>query len=77
MWHVWQRREMGGETRKNLEGPDILLKWIFKKCNWGGGKWICLAEHRDKRRAVVNTAMNLPVPLKAGNFLSSQGTISC
>jgi hypothetical protein len=36
------------------------LRWIFRKCNGGGGiDWIDLAEDRDRWRAVVNAAMNL------------------
>jgi hypothetical protein len=38
---------------------------------WGGLDWTALAQERDRWRAVVNTEMNLRVPLNAGNFLSS------
>jgi hypothetical protein len=33
--------------------------------------WIDLAQDRDQWRALVNTAMNLQVPLNAGKFSSS------
>jgi hypothetical protein len=33
--------------------------------------WIDVAEDRDQWRALVNTVMNLRVPLRAGNSLSS------
>jgi hypothetical protein len=36
-----------------------------------GMDWIDLAQDRDQLRALVNTVMNLRVPLNAGNFLSS------
>jgi hypothetical protein len=38
---------------------------------WDGMDWIDLAQDRDQWRAVVNTVMNLWVPLNAGKFLSS------
>jgi hypothetical protein len=38
--------------------------------------WIHLALDSDQWRAVVNTAINLRVQLKAGNFLTSLITVS-
>jgi hypothetical protein len=38
--------------------------------------WINLAQDMGRWRAVVNTVMNLWVPEKAGNFLTSRATIS-
>ena len=48
----------------HLEDPGvdgrIPIKWIFKK--WGGGMyWITLAQDRDRRRELVNVAMNFRV----------------
>ena len=37
----------------------------------GGGDWMELAQDRDRWRALLNTVMNLQVPLSAGNFLTS------
>jgi hypothetical protein len=37
--------------------------------NLDGMDWINLAPVSDKRRAVVNTVLNLPVPQNADNFL--------
>jgi hypothetical protein len=40
----------------------IILKWIFKRLDGGGGiYWINLAQDRDMRQALKNV-MNLQVP---------------
>jgi hypothetical protein len=36
--------------------------------------WTELAQDGDQWRAIVNTVMNLRVPLKVGQFLSSSAT---
>jgi hypothetical protein len=37
---------------------------------WSGVVWIDMAQDRDQWRALVNTVVNLRVPLIAGKFLS-------
>jgi hypothetical protein len=37
---------------------------------------IDVAQHKDKFLVVVNAVVNLRVPLKAGDFLISRGTVS-
>jgi hypothetical protein len=47
-----------------MAGVDgrIILNWIFKTWDWGGGmNWIDLAESRDRWLEPVNAAMNLRV----------------
>jgi hypothetical protein len=38
---------------------------------WSGIEWSDRAEDRDQWTALVNTAMNLRLPLHVGNFLSN------
>jgi hypothetical protein len=46
---------------KDLDvGGKIILRWILER--YDGLLWIDLAQDRDQLRALVNTAMNLPVP---------------
>ena len=40
-----------------------------------GVSWIHLARVTDKRQAVTNAVMNLPVIYKLGNFLTSRAAI--
>ena len=52
--------------RDHLEGKSvggsIILKWIFRKWDWGGHGWIDLAQDRNRWWALVNAAPNLRVP---------------
>jgi hypothetical protein len=41
---------------------------------WGGVDWICLAQDKDKWRAVLNVVMNLRVPRNAGKLSSDYTT---
>jgi hypothetical protein len=43
----------------------------LREIGWDGMYWIDLIQDRDKRRAVVNTVMNLRVPQNPGKFLNS------
>jgi hypothetical protein len=58
-----------------LEEPGvdgrIILRWIFMQLECGGVDWIEMTQDRDMWRAVVNTVMNIRVPLSADNFLTS------
>jgi hypothetical protein len=43
----------------------------LKETGWEGVDWMHVAQDRDQWRAIANTIMNLRVPLKARNFLTS------
>jgi hypothetical protein len=43
----------------------------LREIGWDVIDWIDLAQDRDQWKALVNTAMNIQVPLNAGKFLSS------
>jgi hypothetical protein len=42
-----------------------------REIGWQGVDWMHLAQDRDQWWDFVNTLMNLRVPHKAGNFLTS------
>jgi hypothetical protein len=56
---------MGGNIKMNLQ-----------EVGCGGIYWIDLAQDRDECRNLVNTVMNLRVPLNAENFLTSCKPVS-
>jgi hypothetical protein len=43
----------------------------LRETGWEGVDWMHVAQNRGKWRTFVNTVMNLRVPLKAGNILTS------
>ena len=49
----------------------IILKWIFKKWDVGVTYWLDLAEDSDNWQTVVNMTVNLWIPLRVGNFVTS------
>ena len=54
-------------------GGRIILKWIFRNWDGGGGSmdWVDLAQDRDRWRSVVKAVMIFRFPQNAGNFLTS------
>jgi hypothetical protein len=47
------------------------IKMDLREIGWSGMDWIHLAWDRDQWRALVNTVLNLWVPLNVWKFLSS------
>jgi hypothetical protein len=60
-----------GRPRRRWEDN---IKMDLREMGWGGMDWIDLAQDRDQWRALVNTVMNLWVPLNVGKFLSGCAT---
>jgi hypothetical protein len=63
------------EGRRPLERPrrrwEDNIKIDLREIGFGDVDWIHWAQDRVRRRALVNTVMNLRVPYDAGNFLTS------
>jgi hypothetical protein len=57
-----------GKSRRRWEDN---IRMDVKKRGWEGVDWIQLSQDRDQWRDGVNVVMNLRVPYKAGNFLTS------
>jgi hypothetical protein len=57
-----------GKPRRKLTG---IIKMDHREMGWGGVDWIDLAQDRDQWKALLNTAMNLPLPGTAGKFSNS------
>jgi hypothetical protein len=69
---AWRKETL----KRGLEvDRNIMWKTYFKEIQCEGVDWIQLARDKDRWRALVNTMMNLRLPYKAGNFLSSWATI--
>jgi hypothetical protein len=49
---------------------------VLREVRWEGVDWMHLTQDRGQWQASVNTEINLRIPLKAGNFLTSSVTTS-
>ena len=57
-----------GRPRRRWEDN---IKMDLQEVGGGCGDWMELAQDRDSWQALVSMVMNLQVPKKAGNFLTS------
>jgi hypothetical protein len=56
------------EDRRSWEDN---IRTDLREIGWKGVDWMHVAYDRDQWRVLVNTIINLRVPQKAGNFLTS------
>jgi hypothetical protein len=60
------KRPLGGHRHR----WEDIIKMVLREKGCEVVDWIHLAQERDLWRGLVNTAVNLLVPYKAGNFLT-------
>jgi hypothetical protein len=60
-----------GPVRSSRSRWEDNMRMDLREIGWKGVDWVHLAQERDQRLAPVNTIMNIWVPSKAGNFLTS------
>jgi hypothetical protein len=64
------RKPLGRPRRRWL---DNIMRALVE-VGWIGVDWICLAQDRDRCRALVNLVLNLRVPYNAGKVLNDLTT---
>jgi hypothetical protein len=74
-YKIWMGEPEGnrpvGRPRRRWEDS---IRIYLREIGWDGMDWIDLAQDTDQWRALVNTVMNLRVPLNVGKFLSGCAT---
>ena len=74
-YRVLVRKPEGDQLEDLGVGGRKLLASILKRRRSRGLAWLSPSMDRDRWQAVVNTVMNLQVPLNAGNIMTSSGTV--
>jgi len=67
----WGKPDGKGPLGKPRSGWEVNIKMNLQEVGCGDMDWIDLAQNRDRCWALVYAAMNLRVPLKAENSLTS------
>jgi hypothetical protein len=67
----WSENVKRIDHSEDLDVDGDIIRMDLTEIGWEGVKWIHLAQDRDVWQAVVSTAVNLRLPQKAGNFLTS------
>jgi hypothetical protein len=55
----------------------VNIKMNLTELVWGGADWICLAQYRNKWRALVNAVMNLLFHKMLGNYGVATHLVAC
>jgi hypothetical protein len=72
VWKPEGKRPHGWTRRRCEDG----IRMDCKEVGWEGVDWIHLVQDKDQWWALVNIVINLRVPYKAGNFLTSWVTLN-
>jgi hypothetical protein len=68
------------ERKRPLEIPrhrrENNIRMDLREVGWKDVDWMHLSQDRDSLRVLVVTVMNLRVPEKAGNFMTTSVTLS-
>jgi hypothetical protein len=69
----WSEKLKGRDHSEDLRRRwEDNIRMDLRETVWKVADWIHLAQDRDQWCGLVNTVMNLPVPLKAGSFLLAE-----
>jgi hypothetical protein len=67
----WEKPEGKGPLGRPRDRLKDNIRICLREIGWDSMDWIHLAQHREEWMALVNTIMNLRVPINFGKFLRS------